>query len=236
MRKLLFNPWNIVLTLLCVLFVIQIPNESLRFVIWVAVGVTTAALSDTLLCFARDHKIIFPRSAMISGLIVSGILSYQEPLYYIILFSSIAILSKHIIRYRHHHLFNPANFALAIATLLSFPLSWTIESNIYLIILVGILLIVRLKKIFHVASFIFCFSALFLIFEQSNPLLILSWFFICIMLIEPRTSGNGWKQGVTFGSIVGAVAFLAYYFLPQYSFFVLALLFGNLYIAVSRAY
>lgn len=228
MRKFFLNQWNIVLTLLFVLFLIAIPGENFRFVLWVVVGVISAALCELALGFFIRHKLTFPRSAIISGFIVSGIISYYEPLYYVAIFAAIAIVSKYLITYRHRHIFNPANFSLCVATLFSLPLTWTIESNVYLVIIVGLYLVYTLRKLHHVIGFVISFSAL-IAFTKINPAMMLGWFFILIMVIEPKTSGGGRLRGLVFGVIVGVSAFLFYQFLPKYDFLVLALFIGNLF-------
>jgi len=62
-----------------------------------------------------------------------------------------------------------------------------------------------------------------------NPLRIISWFFLFIMLIEPKTSGYDRLKGFIFGSIAGIASFLIFRFMPRYDMFVSSLFLANLF-------
>lgn len=219
---------NLVILLLSTLFVIKIPQEGGRFASWVITGV--------LLCFAFDFLInkiflkkkIFPNSAIISGFIVSGILDYRQPWFILVIFSALPIISKHIIKFNHKHVFNPANLSLFIASaFFRIPLTWGIESNILLILIFGVYFAHAYKKFPHILGFLIFFSGLFAIF-RINPAGLISWFFLFIMLVEPKTSGYGILRGFIFGSIAGTAAFLTLKFMPRYDAFVSCLFIANL--------
>lgn len=228
MKRLLRDKKNLVILFLSILFALRIPNESIRFVLWVLGGVFVAILSDRIINRLFCKKTIVPKSAAISGFITAGIVNYNETWFLVIIFPVLAVLSKHIIKYKKRHFFNPANFALFIAVLFRIPLTWNIESNIYLIIAFGLYIAYSIKKIPHVLGFLLCFSVP-LIILQVNPLLLASWFFIFIMLIEPKTSGFGRIRGLVFGSIAGMTSFLIFKFAPSYDMFVVALFTANLF-------
>lgn len=227
MKRLLQDKKNLVILLLSILFALRVPKESIRFLLWVLSGIFVAILSDIIINRFFYKKNIIPKSAIISGFITAGIINYNEPWFLVIIFPVLAILSKHIIKYKNRHFFNPANFALFIAALSKIPLTWNIESNIYLIIAFGLYIAYSIKKIPHVLGFLLSFSAP-LIMQQVNPLLLASWFFIFIMLIEPKTSGFGLIRGFMFGSIAGIVSFLIFKFVPTYDMFVVSLFAANL--------
>lgn len=218
---------NFVIILLALLFIIKIPAETIRFVFWVLGGVFICSIIDFIIGSVFYNRKSFPNSAVISGFIVSGILSYQQPWFILVIFSALAILSKYIIRFKHKHIFNPANFALFIAALFGLPLTWNIESNIFLIVISGIYFAYAYKKFPHILGFLFFFSVLFAAFK-INPFGVISWFFIFIMLIEPKTSGYGILRGLVFGSIAAVVSFLIYKYLPRYDIFISSLFMANL--------
>lgn len=218
---------NVVILTLVVLFFIRIPAENNRFILWVFSGVLTASVIDCVIHRFVRHSWDFPKSAVISGFIVSGVLSFDESFWLIFIFSSLAIISKHIIRWRKKHFLNPANTALFAATLFHLPLTWSLESNRYVLILAGLYFVYRLKKWGQVIGFITVFSLLMFV-DHMNPFLMISWFFVFIMLIEPKTSGLGFMRGIIFGLIAGIVSFLILTFLPQYDFVVVGLFIANL--------
>jgi len=226
--KFLKDKRNLVILLLSILFALKIPPEGLRFALWVLGGVILASFSDILTTLILQKRRVVPKSAVISGFIVSGILDYHQPWFILVIFSILPILSKHLIKFKHKHIFNPANFSLTMATLLKIPLAWNIESNIYLIIIAGLYLVYSLKKTTHLIGFLVFFTGLFAT-QKSNPFLLLGWFFVFIMLIEPKTSGFGKLRGFIFGSIAGISAFLIFKFFPLYDFFVTGLFVANLF-------
>lgn len=193
---------------------------------WIAFGASYSAILDSAIWKIGNNKTIIPLSAIITGLIVSGILNHQSGILWLVVFISLAIISKHIIRINNAHVFNPAIFGLLSATLLGFPLIWPIEANIYLIILAGIYFAYSFKKIPHVLGFLIFFCSAFFII-RTNPLLLVSWFFVFVMLIEPKTSGYGDVRGFIFGALSGIFSIAVYKLLPQYDFFVVSLAFAN---------
>lgn len=228
MIKFLKDRKNLVIILLGLLFSIKATQEGFRFAIWVISGVLLCSALDLLINNLFFKKVIFPNSAIISGFIVSGILDYRQPWFTLAIFSTLAILSKHVIRFKHKHIFNPANFSLFMATLFKIPLAWNIESNIFLIIIFGLYLTYAYKKVPHILGFFSLFIILFII-SGINPFGIISWFFLFIMLIEPKTSGYGMLRGLIFGSIAGIASFLIFRFMPRYDMFASSLFLANLF-------
>jgi len=228
MKRFLMDKRNLIIVLLSILFIIKIPQGGVCFILWVLGGIIIAAASDILITRVLLRQKLIPKSAVISGFIVSGILDYHQPWFILAIFSILAILSKHSIRFKGRHIFNPANFGLFTAALFGIPLTWSIESNIYIIIAVGIYIACSIRKLPHVAGFLIFFTGLFAT-QGGNPFLLISWFFIFVMLIEPKTSGFGNLRGFIFGSIAGMASFLIYKFLPQYDFFVGSLFIANMF-------
>jgi Na+-transporting NADH:ubiquinone oxidoreductase subunit NqrB len=220
------NIRNQVILLLAVLCILKIPHGGIRFVLWIAGGILTCSLLDIFLNKVVRGKRISPQSAIISGFIVSGVLDYSLNWYILVIISAIAIISKFIIHINDKHVFNPANFGLFIAVLFRQPLTWNIESNTYLIIIAGIYLALTLKKWPHVLGFLLVFSSAFY-FSGVNPLNMISWFFLFIMLIEPKTSGFGTWRGLSVGCIAGLTSFIMFKFLPQIDIFIASLVAAN---------
>lgn len=227
MKALFKDKRNILIILLAVLTLLRVPQEGARFLAWVLSGVLMSMAFDFLLWRTLYGKNIMPRSAAVSGFIVSGIIDYRQGWQWLIIFTLLAILSKHLFKFRKQHIFNPANFALFWAVIFKLALSWNIESNIFLIIVTGIYLAYSLKKIPHLLGFLILFTALFATLGL-NPLGLVNWFFVFVMLIEPKTSGYGNLRGFVFGAITAVFSFLAFRFFPGYDFFISALFLANL--------
>lgn len=217
----------LVIFLLVVLAALKIPSGGLSFVTWLLLSVATASAADSSINLLFKKKKILPKSAVISGLIVGGLLDYTLAWYWVVLFSFVAIISKHLIKFHKRHIFNPANFGLFCATVFGFPLTWSIETNIYLILIIGAYWIYKLKKIFHVLGFLTFFLLLFST-QGFNPFMLVSWFFVFVMLIEPKTSGVGRLRGFIFGAICGITSFVVFKIVPLVDFFVVSLFVANL--------
>lgn len=226
---------NLVIILLGLLFAIKGTQEGFRFAIWVISGVLLCSILDLLINHLSLKRAIFPNSAIISGFIVSGILDYRQPWFILVIFSTLAILSKHIIRFKHRHIFNPANFSLFMATLFKIPLTWNIESNVFLIIIFGLYFAYAYRKFPQILGFLSIFISLFII-SGIKPFGIISLFFLFIMLIEPKTSGYGMFKGFIFGSIAGITSFLTFRFMPRYDIFVSSLFLANLFNPALKKY
>ncbi|MDD5169095.1 MAG: hypothetical protein PHN75_09775 [Syntrophales bacterium] len=232
MKTFLKDKKNVVIALLTALAAIGTFHAGWRFALWAAAGVFVCAILDALVNRIIFKKTIVPKSAIISGFIVSGILDHYQPWYILLVFSSLPVFSKHLIKFKGKHIFNPAAFSLFFATLFKIPLTWTIESNVILTVIIGIYLTITFKKTFHVMGFLIAFTILSII-AKTNSLALISWFFVFVMLIEPKTSGFGRVRGFIFGSIAGIVSFLMYRFYPAYDFWVVSLIVANCYIPIS---
>ena len=229
MRAFLEDKRNVVILLLSILFFIKAPQEGKKFIFWVVYGVSTCVILDLLIhnLFIKEKP--FPKSAVITGFILSAVLDYNQPLFLLAIFSILAIASKYILKFKNRHIFNPANFGLFLAVLFKLPLAWKIEANIPLIIIVGIFLAYSFRKIVHVLGFLIFFVPLASLVLKASPFSLISWFFIFIMLIEPKTSGYGALRGFVFGSIAGISAILLFKFLPGFDPFVTSLFIANLF-------
>ena len=76
----------------------------------VAVAVLAACLSEIVLVWAIYNASVTPTSALLSGLIVAFILAPSTPWPITAWTAAFAIFSKHLLRVRRNHIFNPAVF------------------------------------------------------------------------------------------------------------------------------
>ncbi len=227
LKRLFQDKKTVLIILLAILTILKVPKDGVQFLTWVLGGIVVSGVSDFFLSRIFDKKNIIPQSAIISGFIISGIIDYHQNWWWLVVFTISGLLSKHAIKFHKQHIFNPANFALFWAGVFKLTFSWNIESNIFLIIIAGLYLAYSFKKIPHVLGFLIFFAGLFFALGL-NPLQLISWFFVLVMLIEPKTSGYGNLRGFIFGGITGIFSFLIYKFFPGYDFFISALFLANL--------
>ena len=172
----------------------------------------------------------FSKSALITGLILSIIL--QGAVWLLIVVSAIAILSKHIIRIKGKHIFNPAIFGLFVALFLPVSQSWWGASNLLLLLVLGLVVVHKLKRFHLVLPFLAVQAALMAVLLSFDLSQLIDYFlsgslifFTFYMLIEPITSPLKMKSQIVFGVLAGVFASVLYIFwLP-------AMLVGSLFFA-----
>ena len=184
----------------------------------VLIAVLAGTLLDLLINYFKYKKFEFPQSALISGLFVGGLLTQDLPWHIYVLAGFIAIFSKHLIKYNQKNILNPAIFGiLAVSVIFGAEHSWWISSPLILVLIFGIFIIWRLRRLDIALSFL----AGYYIINSAVELSIggtfndvyytiinggVIYFFAMFMLIEPKTSpASGKKQRIVYGVFVAAL-------------------------------
>lgn len=198
---------------------------------------------------AIPEKWILPSSAWISGLILVLVLAPTAPLAAVFLAPVLAGLSKHVLRFRRKHVFNPAAFALVVLGFI-FPerglISWWAAAwgllPLLIVTLGGIVTAYRVRRWRTAGAFalVYLLGSTALLLWHGGPLrdlrtLILDGtlvFFATVMLIEPVTTAYrpAWLR-TALGAVVAGLVMV--FSLPQFplqlpDIFLVALLVGNL--------
>jgi len=175
--------------------------------------------SDTLINYLKNKKVTITESSIVTGLIIGYVLSSQESWLIIVLASIFAIVSKHVIRFRKSHIFNPAALGIFIVVLLFGAYTqWKAMYSWYILVPLGIYFASRIKKLSIVVSFFV--ASLFLHAPQAflyNASLLdivayFNYFFIFMMMIEPRTTPVRRRSQILFGIGVATFIFAFYEF------------------------
>ncbi len=207
-----------------------------------AISAATAIGLDFLIIYTKSRKPFFSTSAFISGLIIALALppgiTWHIPLFA----SSIAIFSKHTIRIRGRHNFNPANFGLLLSMFIfGTYLAWWGATNAWLVLLLGTFIAYRFKRIHLVLSFFITQSILLGAYFALkggpflNGILTVNLFFIFVMLIEPKTSPIHRKGRIIYGVLTGAFSSVLLATIPTLDPSVLALALSNLLVPVINS-
>lgn len=194
---------------------LSIIGNDITFLPAVLIAVTSAAFLDSLGTYLRTKHFTMTDSSVISGLIIGYVISSQEPWWKFLFASVFAIGSKHLLRIKNKHLFNPAAFGiLSSVILLGAATQWKGTNLWYILGPAGIYFVRKIRKFGIAIGYIFSFLFLFSIYSfiQKLPLLDVlkyqNYFFIFIMLIEPRTTPIGRKGKIIFGIAVAALVFV----------------------------
>lgn len=192
-----------------------------------------ACILDFIIVTLRDRKSAFPISALVSGLIISAVLAPTRLFYIAPVF---AVLSKHIIKVAHRHIFNPAGFGLFIANVFfGLSLSWWLTENVLIVLIFGLFLGWKLRKfslIFSFTTTTILLSIVYSLFKHQPALThlhIISPFFIFFMLPEPKTSPGALKNKLIYGGVASLCVIISFALLPRYDFLILGLIIGNIF-------
>ncbi len=201
-----------------------------------AIAVAVASVSDSLLKIFFHKQRVFPKSAIISGLFVGMLLSVGIVWYAAAIAALLAILTKHLIRFRRINIFNPAALGVLI-TLFLFPNSnaWWGGEQLIAVIALGLPILYRIKRMQMVAIFLASYSVISIVYDYSllnissvqnlilNPTLL---FFSFFMLTEHKTNPFNSRGRMIYAPVAAISSLVSLIFLPQYNF-VLGLIAAN---------
>jgi len=216
-------------------------------------GIAPAMLIDATILWRRNGSWEFPSGALLTGAIVSMVLSTAEPWHVAALSAVIGVLTKYIARTRSANVFNPAALGLVV-TFLIFGTAqdwWGALPNLplYAIVLLlagGIFITDRVNKAPLVLAFLgvyfLAFTLASLIGDPARveevfrtPDLHAVLFFAFFILTDPPTSPARYRPQLVCGVIVALVSFLAFETIGSVYFLLAGVLVGNVWEALRRA-
>jgi len=163
----------------------------------------------------KKEKPGFPSSAVITGLIIGFVLGGGQ--HWSIYFGAtlLAIVSKRFIRIQKRHIFNPAALGVFSAILiLSATTQWQGTYRWHILLPAGLYFTYQIRKIELLLGYFLVALSLWGIqawLQHVNVMSIFgyfSYFFIFIMLIEPRTTPVTYWGKILFGGVVALSIFL----------------------------
>jgi len=194
---------------------LSLPDKNVSFLFSAGICLVCSILFELFFLVIKKKPLIFPESAVITGLILGLVLASNQPKYVYVLAAFLAIGSKQIIRIKEKHIFNPAAFGILLTTLLLHAnTQWLGTYLWYVLAPVGLYFIYKLRKLELLISYLVTATLLWTIqslIQKINPLYVfgyLSYFFIFIMLIEPKTTPITKLGKIIFGILVGVTIFI----------------------------
>lgn len=214
-------------------------------------AIAGTCLADVLVTRVRKGTWTYPTGALLSGMIVAFILAPETAGAITLLIGGLASLSKHTLRMRRVHVFNPA----AVALLVSIPLFSTGQSWwgalpdlpwpwFLLLLASGAIVVDRINKFPLVLTFTGAYFLLFTLAAQSDaaraaemfrpPFLQASLFLALFMLTDPPTSPSTFSDQIWIGLLVAVASFLAQWLGAGQAYLLIGLLAGNVVLACQR--
>jgi len=201
------------------------------FLSGILIAVFFSVLTDSLFSYFKNRKFTVTESSVVTGLIVGYVLSGDSSWWLMALAGISAIASKHIIRFRGSHIFNPAAFGILFTVFLfGASTQWKAAYMWYALIPAGAYFAYRIRKLGLVVGY-FAVSLLLYIpqafLHNASILNILgyfNYFFILIMMVEPRTTPARYLPKMIFGAITAVFIFAFYeiWVLPEAELLALA--------------
>ena len=195
---------------------LSVREQSFRFLGFATMAVGFAVVFEACARYIKERRLGISESAFVSGLIIGYVLSSDVPWFVVAVAAGTAIASKYLIRPRGRHIFNPAAFGLCFVVLcMQAPTQWRGTYLWYIIVPLGFYVAYRIRKMELVAGY--ALAAFILFGAQSYAGHIpfvsvfgyLSYFFIFVMMIEPKTTPVTAPGKFLFGM---GVAFLIFVF------------------------
>jgi hypothetical protein len=204
-----------------------------------------------LLARRRPPIPFWPSGALLCGTIIGLLLDPSSPSSVAVATGALASVSKHTIRYRARHVFNPAAFGLlAGSVLFAEQISWwgalpalPVAATI-LMILAGAIVLDRSRKLPAAVAFLSAYYGAYLLVaiidrhhaseSFRSPISNAIVFFALFMLSDPPTAPVAIPAQIIYGVLVAATAVMLELTSHSQTFLLVALCAGNLYAAASR--
>ena len=180
-----------------------------------------SVLIETSFLLLKTRKLQITDSALTSGFIIGYVLAAESPWWMFLAATALAVGLKHLLRFRGKNLMNPAALGIFLTVLLlKGTTEWKGAYEWYILIPAGLYIINKIKKTAIVWGYFVTSLALFIpqALAQHAPLSgiagYFNYFFIFIMLIEPKTTPASRGPKIVFGAGVALLVF----FLTERSF------------------
>ena len=181
---------------------------STALLIYFLTVISLTVLVDFLFVWARKIKPFLFSAAIVTGSIIALLNQPKTSFFGVFMIIVLAISSKHFLKFKGRHIFNPAAFGLFFGSLIfKIPVAWWGISSgtwwmLILLLSTSYVSIFRSRKIYTILAFFIIYNAVtYLLTGFINPLDPVLIFFAFVMLPEPMTSPNKPILQIYFGGI-----------------------------------
>lgn len=185
---------------------------NIAFLVQLILAPVVASIVDIAISYAKTRQRIKPITAIISGLIIALILPLS-PFHIVAFAAAVAMVLKHVIKWKGRNVFNPAASGLIVTSVLfAVDTVWWVSAS--LLTVLGFLVVYKLGRLrTSIAFLVVYFALVYLTTQQVQLLDLTAIFFATIMLIEPKTSPHTKNGKIVFGVAVAVLA-IAIQFTP----------------------
>lgn len=210
-----FVKTQLIIFLSCLAILLIIKHKDLYFLKAISVALVSALVLESAILYLKNRTLQISESSIITGLIIGYVLAGGEAGWRIVLASLTAILSKHLLRVKNRHIFNPAAFGIFLAIILfGASTAWQGTYLWYILAPFGFYCAYRIKKVEVVVGYAVISLLLFggqAISQKISPGKIFgyfSYFYIFVMVIEPKTTPVKTAGKYLFGAGTAALIFI----------------------------
>lgn len=206
---------QLILFLLSFAIFLLVREGDFNFVVTLLIAVASALVVDSLILYLKTKSLQITESSIITGMIIGYVLSADQAWWKFVFAAAIAILAKHLIRFRKKHLFNPAALGIFLSTLIfGTSTQWKGTYLWFILVPFGIYFARKIKKTEVIIGYaiialvLFGAQALLKKVPLANIFGYFSYFYIFVMVIEPKTTPLTGPAKYLFGACLAAFIFI----------------------------
>lgn len=206
---------QLVVYLTCFAIFLAIKDKSIAFLLTTGLAVFFALSIESVILYFKTKAWKITASSLITGLIIGAVLSSDQSWWKFFVACALAILSKYLIVFKKKHIFNPAVFGIFLTLILFGAFTqWKGTYAWYVLLPGGIYFAQKLGKLniiigYFLASFVlFGAQAIMHRIPLGHILGYLSYFYIFVMIIEPKTSPVKPVAQIIFGAGIAVLIFI----------------------------
>jgi len=206
---------QLVIYLVCLAVFLTIKDKNFVFLLTCGLAVLFALCAESAVLYFRTKAWQVTESSIITGLIIGFVLASDQPWWIFLVAAILAILSKYLIVFKKKHIFNPAALGIFLTLILcGASTQWNGTYLWYILVPGGIYFAQRFGKLKVVISYLLVSLILFgaqAIAQRGslgNVADYLSYFYIFVMVIEPKTSPVKPRGQIIFGAGIAALIFM----------------------------
>ncbi len=206
---------QLILYLIGFIVFLTLKDKASVFLFTCLIAVISAFVIESIILYLKTKKFQLTESSIITGLIIGYVISSDEVWWKFMLAVAFAIISKHLIVFKKKHLFNPAAFGIFLSLMiLGVSTQWRGTYLWYILVPFGIYFMHKINKTevvigyFLVALLLFGIQAVIQKVNFWNVFGYFSYFYIFVMVIEPKTTPLQAKGKYLFGAGLAGLIFI----------------------------